>query len=300
VPLVDVRPGKSVCFSFRRHRSLVHADRAIFFVPSIERLLAQPTGVRDVTQWQHIRQVYHENLQCIRRSYGERLASASSCPMPFEFQLGEIILDSIARQLTKKSDELRIEFDHVSERAYARITVTSLRELALLKEDVDKHKRNAELALKALGDLLAHDEDLVGMYLTDNRQRDLSDHVQVELLLEASTKQMAEVCRLASDLSDSVVTLESAVGFMLDAVRNELLAFEIRINIITMGLALGALIAGVFGMNVITGMEQHPQAFVLLTAGSVFAIGGVVAMAMKRLLRYRKVRLHRSNKLRIF
>ncbi|CAF5162548.1 unnamed protein product, partial [Rotaria magnacalcarata] len=31
------------------------------------------------------------------------------------------------------------------------------------------------------------------MYLTDNRKRDIADHTQVELLLEACTKEMAEV-----------------------------------------------------------------------------------------------------------
>ncbi len=89
---------------------------------------------------------------------------------------------------------------------------------------------------------------MIGTYLTDNRKRDISDYIQIELLLEASRKQMAEVRRSISDLSDSVHTLESATGFMLDAVRNELLAFEIRINIVTMGLGMGAFIAGIYRM----------------------------------------------------
>jgi hypothetical protein len=57
-----------------------------------------------------------------------------------------------------KINELLIEFKNVRERAYARITIRSLRELALRKEKIDKYKLNA-------------------------------DYIQEELLLEACTNQ---------------------------------------------------------------------------------------------------------------
>ena len=301
VPLIDVQPGKFICFSFRRHRSLVQSKRSIFFVPSSEKVRSEPYGVKDPIRWEHISQIYHENVQRIHQLYNQRMVEqAHFSSIPFEFHLTEISLDAIAHYLRSKSYVLLTEFENVRERAYSKINVASLRELVLLKERVDKHRRNADLAHKAIVDVLAHDEDLIGMYLTDQRKRDLSDHIQIEFLLEASTKQMAEVCRPISDLSDSVKTLENSIGFMLDAVRNELLAFEIRINIITMGLGVGAFIAGVFGMNFSTGLEQHPSAFYLLTGASIFLMTGIVAMAMTRLLRYRKIRLHRTNTLKIF
>ncbi|CAF1302778.1 unnamed protein product [Rotaria sordida] len=108
----------------------------------------------------------------------------------------------------EQTHELLNGFQNVRDCAYARIILGRLR----------------ELAHKPIIAVLAHDEDMIGMYLTDNRKRDIFDHTQAELLLEASTKQTAEVRR---SISDSVHTLESATGFMLDAVRNELLAFEI-------------------------------------------------------------------------
>ena len=134
------------------------------------------------------------------------------------------------------------------------------------------------------------------MYLTDQRQRQLSDHIEAELLLEACAKQMAEVRRSISDLSDSVHTLESATGFMLDAVRNELIAFEIKINIVTMGLGLGALIAGIYGMNLSNGFETNPYAFYAIAGSTSCLMTGVVAFALVRLFRYGKIRLHRSQR----
>lgn len=86
---------------------------------------------------------------------------------------------------------------------------------------------------------------------TDHRQRDIVDHIQAEVLLEACAKQMVEIRRSISNLSDSVHTLESTTGFMLDAVRNALIAFESTINIIIMGLGLGALAAGIHGFHIL-------------------------------------------------
>lgn len=295
VPLIDVRQGKFVCFSFEQHRSLVQSNRSIFFLPIKERNDRQAFLIRDSIQWENLRRKYENNFDYIQEIYNERLKSGKSLSMPFEFQLTEINLDSIAYDLQKRTNQLLIHFQNVRENAYHQITVTSLRDLAQLKEKVDQHKRNIDLSSKAILDLLAHDEDLIAMYLSDPKQRDLSDHIQIELLLEASTKQMAELLRSISDLSDSVQTLESAIGFILDTVRNDLLAFEIRINILTMGLGIGAFIAGIFGMNLLNGFEQQTTMFYLVSGSSLGFIGIIVIYSLRKLAKFRKVRLERTN-----
>jgi magnesium transporter len=304
VPLIDVRPSKFICFSFRRVRSLVQSDRSILFVPSADQVIGEPYGIKDAAHWERVSESYHRNIHYIHELYNERFIHQKLNPnidkIPFEFRITEINLETVANGLKLKSNELLIQFKNVRERAYSRITVGILRELILLKEKIDKYKRNAELAHQAILEVLAHDEDLIGMYLTDNRQRDLADHIQAELLLEACAKQMAEVRRSISDLSDSVRTLESATGFMLDAVRNELLTYEITINIITMALGTGALIAGIYGMNLSNGFEQSPYTFYIVTGTTLCFISGIVAVGIMKLFRYRKVRLHRSHKTNIF
>ncbi|CAF1403774.1 unnamed protein product [Rotaria magnacalcarata] len=303
VPIIDVRQNRFICFSFRRLRSLIELDRSIFFVPSADKVLREPSGIKGAIHWERIAQAYHRNVRHIYELYNERFVTDklnNFDSIPFEFRITEINLETVAHQLKLKANELLNEFQNVRERAYDRITLGSLRELALLKEKVDKYKRNADLAHQAIVDVLAQDEDMIGMYVTDNRKRDISDHIQVELLLEACTKEMAEVRRSISDLSDSVHTLESATGFMLDAVRNELLAFEIRINIITMGFGIGAFITGIYGMNLFNGIEQNPYAFYIITGSSFCFISGIISIGIIRLFRYRKVRLHRSNKMNIF
>ena len=297
VPLIDVRGKRFICFSFLRLRCIVQSDRSIFFIPSAEKVLREPFGIKSSIHWERIAQDYQRVVHLIHQTYSERIDQCKEVELiPFEFQMSEINLETIGNGLRNKTNDLLNEFRNVRESAYQRITISSLRELALLKEKIDKYKRNAELAHQAIIDVLAHDEDLIEMYLSDQRQRDLSDHIEAELLLEACAKQMAEIKRSISDLSDSVHTLESATGFMLDAVRNELIAFEIKINIITMGLGLGALIAGIYGMNMNNGLEQHPFAFYAIAGSTTCLMGGVVIFAFLRLFRYGKIRLHRSHR----
>ncbi|CAF1481569.1 unnamed protein product [Rotaria sordida] len=299
VPIIDVRQNRFICFSYRRLRNLVEYNRSIFFVPSSDKVLEEPIGIKDALHWEYVTQSYNRNVKYISKLYNERFINKklnNINKIPFEFQITEINLETITYRLKLKINQLLNEFKNIREGAYTRITPEKLRELALLKEKIDKYKRNVELAHQSIIDVLAQDEDMIGMYLTDKRQRDISDHVQIELLLEASAKQMAEVRRSISDLSDSVHTLENATGFMLDALRNELIGFEIQINIITMGFGIGAFITGLYGMNLLNNFEQNLYAFYIVTGTTFSFISGIIILGIIRLFRYRKIRLHRSNK----
>ncbi|CAF2108218.1 unnamed protein product [Rotaria magnacalcarata] len=283
VPTIDVRQNRFICFSFRRLRSLVQVDRSIFFVPSAEKILRGSSGIKDTIHWERIARAYQRNVRYAYELYNKRFITDQLNNidlMPFELRITEINLETVAHQLELKTTGLLNEFRQIREQAYTRITLGSLRELALLKEKVDKYKRHADLSHEAILEVLAHNEDMIGMYLTDNRKRDIADHTQVELLLEACTKEMAEVRRSISDLSDSVRTIESAIGFILNAVLNELLTFEIKINIIMMGFGIGAFIAGIYGMNLLNGIEQAPYAFYAVAGSGFCFLSGFISIVV--------------------
>ncbi|CAF3339837.1 unnamed protein product [Rotaria socialis] len=111
-------------------------------------------------------------------------------------------------------------------------------------------------------------------------QEQVSDHNEVERILEACAKQMTEVCRTIYDLDDSLQTLETTTGFALDTVRSDLLAF----------------IVGVYGMNILNGLESEPAAFYRVLGGSACLIVGLIVVGMTRLLVYRRIRLSRKRK----
>ncbi|CAF0936642.1 unnamed protein product [Rotaria sordida] len=298
VPAISVRHGKFILFSFRRHRAVVQPHRSVFFVPSIEKIPFEPFGIKNVAEWEKITHAYRRNVRYIHQVYNQRYITESTkslSHMPFELQIMEIIGESIAYGLKLKTQDILMEFETIRQSSYARISIDSLRELGFIKSKVDRHHRNADLAHQAWLDLLSYDQNMMGLYLTENRQSDSSDLSDVELILESCAKQIAEVCRSIYDLKDSVQTVESTTGFMLDAVRNHLLAFEIRINIITMGFGIGAFITAIYGMNLYSGMEEHPRALLYVAAiSSCFAITSIV-VGTYRLFKYRRVKLHRPN-----
>lgn len=298
VPVISVRHGKLICFSFRRHRGLIQSDRTIFFVPSNKKVPFEPFGIKNVDEWEKIINAYHRNVRYIHQLYNQRYMTDHVKifpPMPFELRMMEILAESIAYGLTLKTEDILLQFETVRQSSYAQITLASLRQLALMKTKADKHERNADLAHRAWLDLLTYDEDMIGLHLTENREKDFSDFSEVEFLLESCAKQIAEVCRAIYDLKDSIQTVESTTGFMLDAVRNHLLAFEIQINIITMGFGIGAFITAIYGMNLASGLEEHPRALYLVaTFSSCFVLAAIV-VGIRQLLKYKRIKLHRSN-----
>ena len=134
VPLIDVRGKRFICFSFRRLRCIVQSDRSIFFIPSAEKVLREPFGIKSSIHWERIAQDYQRVVHLIHQTYSERIDQCKEVELiPFEFQMSEINLETIGNGLRNKTNDLLNEFRNVRESAYQRITISSLRELALLK-----------------------------------------------------------------------------------------------------------------------------------------------------------------------
>ncbi|CAF1372205.1 unnamed protein product [Rotaria sp. Silwood1] len=79
---------------------------------------------------------------------------------------------------------------------------------------------------------------------------------------------------------------------MLDVVRNEFLAFEIRINNITLDFEVGAFTTRIFIMNLLNHSERYPYAFNIVTGTTFHFIMRIIIVKIMRLLRYRKIQLH--------
>ncbi|CAF1324758.1 unnamed protein product [Rotaria sordida] len=63
VPVISVRHGKFILFSFRRHRAIVQSYRSIFFVPSNEEIPFEPFGIMNIAEWEKITHAYRRNVR---------------------------------------------------------------------------------------------------------------------------------------------------------------------------------------------------------------------------------------------
>jgi len=218
--------------------------------------------------------------------------------LPYEFRALESIFISVVSALE-------------AEMVFIRNLVGGL--LAELEDDInhDKFKRllhysrrltsfqnRVKLVQAAFNEVLEQDEDLAAMYLTDRKndvRRQLSDHEELELLLETFSKQVEEMVNEADNIHGNVQSTQEIVELILDSNRNALLALDLKVSIGTMGIGMGALIAGLFGMNLTSHMEEHSYAFVGMTVTSSFIAFLVAWAGLRRLAKIQKIGLSASN-----
>ncbi|KAK9168445.1 hypothetical protein Syun_000585 [Stephania yunnanensis] len=98
---------------------------------------------------------------------------------------------------------------------------------------------------------------------------------EIEMLLE-NYLQRCESCHgHAERLLDSAKEMEDSIAVNLSSRRLEVSRVELLLQVGTFCVAVGALVAGIFGMNLKSYLEEHVIAFWLTTAGIIF--GAVVA-----------------------
>ncbi|CAE6442730.1 unnamed protein product [Rhizoctonia solani] len=123
------------------------------------------------------------------------------------------------------------------------------------------------------------DEDMNDMYLTDKKlgvERKLEDHDELEVLLESFDKQVEEIVNEAETTISNVQSTQEIVELILDSNRNALLALDLKVSIGTFGIGVGALVAGLFGMNLQSHLEDDRFAF-FAVSGVAMGVAGLVA-----------------------
>lgn len=111
---------------------------------------------------------------------------------------------------------------------------------------------------------------------------------EIEMLLE-NYLQRCESCHgQAERLLDSAKEMEDSIAVNLSSRRLEVSRVELLLQVGTFCVGVGALIAGIFGMNLRSYLEEHVFAFWLTTAG-IF-VGAVIGFFLTySYLRKRKI-----------
>jgi len=154
-----------------------------------------------------------------------------------------------------------------------------LRRLLAFRKSLGEFELNVHQVQSAVDDLLKNDEDLVALYLTAS-QRQQHEHSNVERLLEAYAQDLGEIMSEIRSLKSAVDETNQFIDTHLSSVRNRMIRMGLFMDMGTLSLASGAFMAGVFGMNLLHGIEEHPHAF-LLVSGSMVTfmltlLGGVL------------------------
>jgi len=157
-----------------------------------------------------------------------------------------------------------------------------LHRLVPLKDSLQSFQMKVEETITCVVELLASDEDMLGLMLTENAKAKAegteihtSKHESTELLLEDYNRQLNGILSDVHFLQKRVQTKQELAAIGLDAYRNRMIRMNVQLAVGTVCLSTMTVVAGFFGMNLVSGFEDHESMFLVTVGGS-----GVAAIVL--------------------
>lgn len=238
LPHILVRPT-AILLNLLHLRVLIQSDRVLVF---------DAYGSTD----SYTQSLFMYDLEGKLRQKQTSSSGADNAYLPYEFRALEAVLISVTSGLEAEFALVREPVTQILRALEEDIDREKLRHLLIHSKKLGTFEQKARLVRDALDELLEADDDLASMYLTERKRtgkpRPTQEHTEAEMLLESYHKICDEVVEISGNLISNIRNTEEVVKAILDANRNQLMLFEIKVSIATLGLAGGTLVAGWYGM----------------------------------------------------
>ena len=106
--------------------------------------------------------------------------------------------------------------------------------------------------------------------------------ITLEMLFENYLNEIEWVASEVDDILDEVTNTEENVVLQLDLIRNRILKFELMLSVSSFVISCGALVTGLFGMNLVNHFEGNAVTFYVVA----FAIGGGMLALFRTFIRH--------------
>ncbi|BGP16574.1 magnesium ion transporter [Rhodosporidiobolus nylandii] len=295
--ILDVRPAlivaqKSLIFCSPVLRAIIAPDLIVLIGTDKENPICDEQASRQMA----------ESVQSVMK-YLEISGSATGpkSTAPFELRALEALLLLTVRGLRSISVTLQERVYKTIPQLRFGVSPAELRDLLECKRTVEDCLLGGRSMQSALAQVLADDEDLADMYISDKLtgfKREVADHQQAELLLEYYERRLDETSESCERLSTLLAEVDSNISLVLASTRVRLQNLELQTAIGTLALGAGATVAGFFGMNLTSGLEEHPTAFYWTAGGLSTLMLGITAICYIRLIRARRSQLFLRSALR--
>jgi magnesium transporter len=167
-----------------------------------------------------------------------------------------------------------------------------LETLRVFKNTINEFESQVDGVRRALMELLDNEEDLRLLYLTKLYEtpsllNDLwsFDSEEAEVLIENYLQDIFSTRTKASLMQHRIQNTESLVMLKLDSMRNYLLGVDILFSIVAISISVGTFIAGIFGMNLASHLDEKDGWFWGVTIFSIalmILIGGASFIFFRR------------------
>ena len=133
-------------------------------------------------------------------------------------------------------------------------------------------------SIECVVELLQSEEDMLGLMLSEqekckrlNQPIDPTSHESTELLLEDYNRQLNGILHDITFLQKRVQTKQELAAIGLDAYRNRMIRMNVQLAVGSVCLSTMTVVAGFFGMNLVSGLENSESMFFLTVGGSAAA-----------------------------
>ncbi|KAF4315797.1 hypothetical protein BBO99_00004782 [Phytophthora kernoviae] len=216
---------------------------------------------------------------------------------PYEFRALEALLATLARYFQADYEKLSpIVISALDRLVQVNLHSRELETLREFKNTMNEFESQVDGVRRVLMELLDNEEDLRLLYLTKLHEdpsllTDLFsfDSEEAEVLIENYLQDIFSTRTQAELMQHRITNTESLVMLKLDSMRNYLLRVDLVFSLMTISLSVGTLLAGVFGMNLASGVEEAwgwfwGVAITCVVAFIVITLAGILFFKQKGVL----------------
>lgn len=197
----------------------------------------------------------------------------------FEVIVLETALGHVVSKFKRLLNILKPVLDLVLQETSATPNSAMLRRILAFRKSLNTFEMSVKNVRSAVTDILREKIDLEGLCLSGNSK---TAHDEMELLLEAYNSDLKEIeCELRN-IQEMIEDTNDFIKIHLNSTRNKMIRMGLFMEMGTLAVGSGALVAGTFGMNLTHGFEEHPTAFYVTTGGILFVITSVFGMTVRR------------------
>lgn len=160
---------------------------------------------------------------------------------------------------------------------------SGVHQLVPLKDSLQSFELQVKQSLECLTDILNHDEIMLDLLLTEQAEArsqgvevDFKRHEHVELMLSVYSRQIQNLQQEIQYLLARLQSKQEFIALALAGYRNRLVRMNVNLGIVAVSTGIMTGTTGLFGMNLINGLEESPIAFAAV-AGSSATVAVMVA-----------------------
>ena len=221
--------------------------------------------------------------------FPEAAPIASTRPPHFSFELTvlETAFSTVIDKLRKYQADMKPILDLLIHESLSASPPTEamLRKTLAFKQSMTKFDHDLSAIKVVIQNVLSNDQDMADLTnLEQAGQADVSDHEEVELLLEAFEADLNYISIELNKMKADVDDMENFVNIHLSSTRNRIIQLTLFLDMATVSIGIGAVFAGICGMNLKNGFEDNDTAF-FTAAGIIILV--VVALSFLFLGHYK-------------